>query len=453
MFVFKRHGLKYVPIILTILIFASLMTGAVSGFGLTNGVFVGYAEGSGGCERAFINHAEGFGYNEYAFVSHAEGLRSAGCNYTGQAEASGGAESASFARFEGLGDNESTLLNSADFSEYAVPETLRIDDSLQRGVDEEVVGVDEEVVEGGESVYLGGMPIGLNLQSSSPVCKDFVVIVTKEGTRTPALDAGIKKGDMLTELNGHKLNSVSDIGEALKNVSGAVSFKALRDGKLVEGSILPALDAATGAMKIGVIVKDGISGVGTVTFVKENGDVCTLGHRISDGDEASGYFSTGSFFECKILGVHKSSKGEPGALKGAFNPASTPIGKIDKNTDFGVYGNISDKNFYSGLRKILLDSSGVMPGKATVFTTLSGTEPKEYDVEIVTVSGQRSPAIKSMVIRVTDPELKDVAGGIVQGMSGSPVVQNGKLVGAVTHVFVNDPILGYGIYAEWLKAG
>lgn len=425
MFVFKRHGLKYVPIILTILILASLMTGAVSGFGLTNGVFVGYAEGSGGCERAFINHAEGFGYNEYAFVSHAEGLRNAGCNYTGQAEASGGAESASFARFEGLGDNESTLLNSAEFAEY----------------------------EGGESVYLGGMPIGLNLQSSSPVCKDFVVIVTKEGTRTPALDAGIKKGDMLTELNGHKLNSVSDIGEALKNVSGAVSFKALRDGKLVEGSILPALDAATGAMKIGVIVKDGISGVGTVTFVKENGDVCTLGHRISDGDEASGYFSTGSFFECKILGVHKSSKGEPGALKGAFNPASTPIGKIDKNTDFGVYGNISDKNFYSGFRKILLDSSGVMPGKATVFTTLSGTEPKEYDVEIVTVSGQRSPAIKSMVIRVTDPELKDVAGGIVQGMSGSPVVQNGKLVGAVTHVFVNDPILGYGIYAEWLKAG
>ena len=404
MFVFKRHGLKYVPIILTILIFASLMTGTVSGFGLTNGVFVGYAEGSGGCERAFVNHAEGFGYNE------------------------------------------STLLNSAEFSEYAVPETLRIDESFKRGVD-------EEAVEGGESVYLGGMPIGLNLQSSSPVCKDFVVIVTKEGTRTPALDAGIKKGDMLTELNGHKLNSVSDIGEALKNVSGAVSFKALRDGKLVEGSILPALDAATGAMKIGVIVKDGISGVGTVTFVKENGDVCTLGHRISDGDEASGYFSTGSFFECKILGVHKSSKGEPGALKGAFNPASTPIGKIDKNTDFGVYGNISDKNFYSGLRKILLDSSGVMPGKATVFTTLSGTEPKEYDVEIVTVSGQRSPAIKSMVIRVTDPELKDVAGGIVQGMSGSPVVQNGKLVGAVTHVFVNDPILGYGIYAEWLKAG
>ena len=404
MFVFKRHGLKYVPIILTILIFASLMTGAVSGFGLTNGVFVGYAEGSGGCERAFINHAEGFGYNE------------------------------------------STLLNSAEFAEYAVPETLRIDESFKRGVD-------EEAVEGGESVYLGGMPIGLNLQSSSPVCKDFVVIVTKDGTRTPALDAGIKKGDMLTELNGHKLNSVSDIGEALKNVSGAVSFKALRDGKLVEGSILPALDAATGAMKIGVIVKDGISGVGTVTFVKENGDVCTLGHRISDGDEASGYFSTGSFFECKILGVHKSSKGEPGALKGAFNPASTPIGKIDKNTDFGVYGNISDKNFYSGLRKILLDSSGVMPGKATVFTTLSGTEPKEYDVEIVTVSGQRSPAIKSMVIRVTDPELKDVAGGIVQGMSGSPVVQNGKLVGAVTHVFVNDPILGYGIYAEWLKAG
>ena len=161
MFVFKRHGLKYVPIILTILIFASLMTGAVSGFGLTNGVFVGYAEGSGGCERAFVNHAEGFWYNEYAFVSHAEGFRNAGCNYSGQAEASGGAESASFARFEGLGDNESTLLNSAEFSEYAVPETLRIDDSLQRAVD-------EEVVEGGESVYLGGMPIGLNLQSSSP---------------------------------------------------------------------------------------------------------------------------------------------------------------------------------------------------------------------------------------------------------------------------------------------
>lgn len=304
-----------------------------------------------------------------------------------------------------------------------------------------------------ELVYLGGMPIGLDLDSAAPVAKDFVVIVTKDGTATPAKDAGIKKGDLLTELNGMRLKKVSDISEAVKNAEGSVGFKAIRNGKEITGKITPALDSATGTPKIGLIVKDGISGVGTVSFVKENGDICTLGHRISDSDDSKGLYETGRFFDCRILSVHKSQKGEPGSLKGTFNPNSDPIGVIEKNTDFGIYGKITDKNFYSNRPKIALDSSGVMPGSATVYTTLSGDEPNEYDIEIVTLSGQKSPDVKSMVIRVTDPELKDAAGGIVQGMSGSPIVQNGKLVGAVTHVFINDPVLGYGIYAEWLKIG
>lgn len=304
-----------------------------------------------------------------------------------------------------------------------------------------------------ESVYLGGMPIGLDLQSSSPVAKDFVVIVTKDGTATPAKDAGIQKGDMLTELNGKPLKTVADIADAIHDATGTVSYKAVRNGKEISGQITPVIDAGTGSPKIGLIVKDGISGVGTVTFVKENGSVCTLGHKISDSEDCDGLFDTGKFYFCNILGVHKSVKGEPGSLKGVFNPNSEPIGTIEKNTDFGIYGKITDKNFYSSRPKVPLDSSGVMPGGAKVYSTLSGSVPGEYDVEIVTVSGQKKPGIKSMVIRVTDPDLKDAAGGIVQGMSGSPIIQDGKLVGAVTHVFINDPILGYGIYAEWLKIG
>ena len=303
----------------------------------------------------------------------------------------------------------------------------------------------------GESVYLGGMPVGIRLTSDGLVAVEYVGVVTKDGAKTPALDAGIQKGDLLIELNGVSLKEVSDIVTAIGDKTDPLPFKLLRKGRELTGEVTPVMDIVTMSPKIGLIVKNDLAGVGTVTFVKENGRMCTLGHKISEGDNDGAVYDKGSFYKCNILGVVKSEKNEPGSLKGVFNRNSEPVGNVDSNTDFGVYGTMTDNSFIEGRPKIEIGTiSDVKPGKASVFTTLEGDEPKEYSVEIVKYETQAEPEIKGMVVRVTDPALTEKAGGIVQGMSGSPVVQNGKLVGAITHVFVNDPLYGYGIYASWM---
>lgn len=301
-------------------------------------------------------------------------------------------------------------------------------------------------------VYLGGMPIGIRMVSDGLVVVEYVGVITKEGAKTPALTAGIQKGDMLTELNGRTLKEVTDITEAVGDSLSPLPFKLIRGGKTVEGSVTPVTDIVTNSPKIGLMVKNDVAGVGTVSFVKEDGRMCTLGHRISDGEQGSEYYKKGNFYRCNILGVVKSEKNAPGALKGVFNRNGESVGSIDSNSDYGVYGYLSDKSFVKDRPKIKIgDVSEVKPGKASVYTTLEGNAPSEYEVEIVKYETQAEPEVKGLVLRVTDSELLEKAAGIVQGMSGSPIVQNGKLVGAITHVFVNDPVYGYGIYAAWMS--
>lgn len=308
------------------------------------------------------------------------------------------------------------------------------------------------VAEGAEeNVYLGGMPIGIRLTADGLVALEYVSVVTKEGAVTPAKDAGILKGDMLTELNGVALKEVGDIASALSEAGKPVPYKLIRGSEELSGTVVPVLDIVTNSPKIGLIVKNDISGVGTVTFIKENGRICTLGHMISDGESNPELFKNGYFYRCNVLGVVKSRKNSPGSLKGIFNRNSSYVGTVDSNSDFGVYGQLTDASFSEKRPRIKIgEIKDVKPGKASVYTTLEGSEPEEYDVEIVKYETQAKPEIKGLVIRVTDSELLDKAAGIVQGMSGSPIVQNGKLVGAVTHVFVNDPVYGYGIFARWM---
>lgn len=304
----------------------------------------------------------------------------------------------------------------------------------------------------GESVYLGGMPIGIRMVSDGLIVVEYVGVITKDGAKTPALSAGIQKGDMLTELNGRTLKEVTDITEAIGDSLSPMPYKLVRGAETVEGSVTPVTDIVTNSPKIGLMVKNDVAGVGTVSFVKEDGRMCTLGHMISDGARDAAFFKKGSFYRCNILGVVKSAKNAPGALKGVFNRNGEAVGNIDSNSDYGVYGYLSDKSFVKDRPKVQIGNiSDVKPGKASVYTTLEGNSPSEYEVEIVKYETQTKPEIKGLVLRVTDSVLLDKAAGIVQGMSGSPIVQNGKLVGAITHVFVNDPVYGYGIYAAWMS--
>ncbi len=301
------------------------------------------------------------------------------------------------------------------------------------------------------SVYLGGIPVGLKLMSDGVTVAGFVPIITADGTFNPAEKAGLQVGDLIVEGNGSDVKTPEDVANLIKNSNGEIVFKYKRADVYGEVKVSPLFDPLSGEKKIGVIVKNEIAGVGTLTFTEQNGRFCTLGHQISDPgiDDAYNY-QKGFVYSCKVLGAVKGVKGEAGALKGVFDRDSVPIGTVNANGALGVYGTADGDALKIGKPIEIGKISEVKPGKAYIYSTIEGETPKRYDIEIVKTLSQTERDTKGLVIRVTDKTLLKITGGIVQGMSGSPIVQNGKLVGAVTHVLVDDPMYGYGIYAEWL---
>lgn len=302
-----------------------------------------------------------------------------------------------------------------------------------------------------KTVHLGGMPVGLKLRSDGVTIGGFVPVITANGSVNPAEEAGLKLGDLIIEVGGKSIKTPSDLSEAVKNTSSSVNFKFKRDGKIGTVSVTPIFDPLAGENKIGIMAKNEIAGVGTLTFTEIDGRFCTLGHQISDPnvDDVENY-QDGFVYSCSVLGAVKGVKGEAGALKGVFDRNSREIGVISSNSVYGVYGTAVDHALKSGALIEVAGASEVKPGKAHIYSTVEGSSPKRYEIEIVKAIPQNARDTKGLVVRVTDKELLSVTGGIVQGMSGSPIVQNGKLVGALTHVLVDDPVYGYGIYAEWL---
>lgn len=301
------------------------------------------------------------------------------------------------------------------------------------------------------SVYLGGIPVGLKLTSGGVTVAGFVPVITADGTFNPAEKAGFKLGDLIVEGNGTPIKTPEDMSSLIKNSNGSVKFKYKRSGVFSEVGVTPIFDPLSGEKKIGVIVKNEIAGVGTLTFTAQDGKFCTLGHQISDpGIEDEGNYQSGYVYSCKVLGAVKGVKGEAGALKGVFDRDSATIGKVNSNSVFGVYGVAEGDALKVGNLIEIGTISEVKPGKAHIYSTVEGETPKRYEIEIVKTLTQAERDTKGLVIRVADKDLLKATGGIVQGMSGSPIVQNGKLVGAVTHVLIDDPMYGYGIYAEWL---
>ncbi len=305
--------------------------------------------------------------------------------------------------------------------------------------------------ESSNEVYLGGMPIGLNLRADGLLVQDYKPIITEKGTVYPAKDGGIIPGDLITHANERKISSPQEL-QAEIDKNSTINLKVLRENNEIELSATAVYDPITNKNKLGLIVKNDISGIGTVAYVDSNGNFCSLGHKICDYnfDNAEKY-QIGQIYPATIIGVYKGKENEAGALKGVFDKTKKPIGSVNKNNAFGVYGKLSDTTFYNSSQKVKIGSkSDVKPGKAFIYSTLDDNCIQKYQVEIVKAYEQSTPEIKGMVIRITDKRLKEKCGGIVQGMSGSPIVQDGKLVGAVTHVFLNDASIGYGVYIDWL---
>lgn len=302
-----------------------------------------------------------------------------------------------------------------------------------------------------QEVFLGGVPIGLSLDSDGAIVISDTVVSDDCGNVNK--NKIFKSGDILKSIDGKALNSLDEVEEILNESNGNVEIEYIRKNKIQKTQV--ELIKKDGKYKLGLWVKDDISGVGTLTYVKQDShNFVALGHPITDGKEGNIIPLTGGkVFDCSLIGITKGERNNPGELRCVFLQ-SNEKGKISKNNKYGIFGhldnleNMVDANLSAKLGGRL----GVKSGKAKIISSVSGIR-EEYDIEIIKANYQAKCDDKSLVFRVTDKRLLNLTGGIVQGMSGSPIVQDGKLIGAVTHVFLSDPTKGYGIYSDWLLEG
>lgn len=301
------------------------------------------------------------------------------------------------------------------------------------------------------SIFVSGSTVGMYMETDGVLIIDTGEILSEGGeTKEPAKNI-VKPGDYIVALNDEKISRKKDLIDDLKKLEGEeVILDVVRNGKTVPVSITPAKDKQ-GEYKLGIWVRDNTQGIGTLTFVDENGNYGALGHGISDVDTGELLeIQDGALYQAQILGIQKGAKGSPGELSGLirYEPGKI-IGSIETNSKNGIYGHFTgDGKSPISLKKMPVGyKQEVTEGKASILCCVED-EVKEYQAEITKIDMNHSDTNKSFVIRVADPKLLSVTGGIVQGMSGSPVLQNGKIIGAVTHVFVQDSTSGYGIFIE-----
>lgn len=308
----------------------------------------------------------------------------------------------------------------------------------------------------GKKLVPGGLSIGVTLHTKGALIVGISEIVNSNGeTVNPAKDAGLKAGDVIESINGVEVNDAEHLTEIInQTTSEEVTLGIRRGDEKFSAVIVPQQDAYDNVYRLGVWVRDDTAGVGTLTFYdQETGGFGGLGHAITDldtGEELS--VREGEIITSTIIDVVRGQAGTPGELKGYFKPGKDSIGSILKNTDFGIYGiaynSIQNPLYPDGI--YVAKQEEVHEGPAVILSTVDDEGIKAYDCVISNVVAQSEPTQKSFLVTITDEELLKKTGGIVQGMSGSPVIQDGKLIGAVTHVFVNDPTKGYGIYIEWM---
>lgn len=301
----------------------------------------------------------------------------------------------------------------------------------------------------------GGDAVGVAMKANGALVVGSSEIISDGKTVCPAKDAGLQLGDIITELDGTTIEDAEHMISLINKVGNrSITVKYTREGKTYTTRITPAKDSADQKYKFGIWVRDSSVGVGTLTYYDPKSNMYgALGHPISDA-ETSTILSVrqGELLRCNIIDLVKGLKGSPGELRGVFNSLLPPIGDITLNCEYGIYGNgyseYSNPLYPNGLP--IGTQSTVKEGKCSIITTIDKSGPKEYEAEILKVTRQSQQSTKSMVIKVTDERLLSTTGGIVQGMSGSPVIQNGRIIGAVTHVFINDPTQGYAIFIEWM---
>ncbi len=336
------------------------------------------------------------------------------------------------------------LLSGATFPARAA--TARID-----GVpfpSESSLPVTEQKISPVTEVIPGGDAVAVRLTAAGVVVVGF----TDDDRDNPARTAGLKKGDLITKVGDRELDGNQSLADGLKETGGrSVTLQYTRNGKNYETTLCPR--PADGGWQIGVLVKDSTAGIGTLTYIlPDGGNYGCLGHGITDPDTETLFcVGRGDLYPAKITGLRKGQCGTPGELQGAFG--SPALGTCVKNCETGLFGRLDRTLFQDRQAVPVASKNEIKEGDATIRCTVDDSGVQEYSVKIVRIYRTFGSVTKNMLVRVTDERLLEKTGGIVQGMSGSPIFQNGKLVGAVTHVLINDPTSGYGIFIENMLTG
>ncbi|MGN7373425.1 SpoIVB peptidase [Bacillus halotolerans] len=306
-------------------------------------------------------------------------------------------------------------------------------------------------------VIPGGQSIGVKLHSVGVLVVGFHQINTSEGKKSPGESAGITAGDIIIEMNGQKIEKMNDVAPFIQkagNTGESLDLLIKRDKQKIKTKLIPQKDEAEGKYRIGLYIRDSAAGIGTMTFYEpKTKKYGALGHVISDMDTKKPIVvEDGEIVKSTVTSIEKGTGGNPGEKLARFSSERKTIGDINRNSPFGIFGTLHQpiKNKISDKALPVAFSNEVKKGPAEILTVIDDDKVEKFDIEIVSTTPQKFPATKGMVLKITDPRLLKETGGIVQGMSGSPIIQNGKVVGAVTHVFVNDPTSGYGVHIEWM---
>lgn len=296
-------------------------------------------------------------------------------------------------------------------------------------------------------VNLGGNIIGIKMYTDGVIVVNVDKVSAKNGSVTPGTDAGLREGDIITAVENTPVNSSKEFSAMIEKSQGkALQLSVLRGTREYSMRLTPALSTG-GKYKAGIWVRDSSAGVGTVTYTDpDSAGFVALGHAVCDVDTGELMpLSQGEAVEAGIKGIYKGSSDMPGELCGMFTGVS--VGRLTGNFSTGIYGVFDDEEYLRGKTVAVARPQEIKEGKAQILCTVDESGPQYYDIEITRLYSPSDTANRNMVIKVTDERLIEKTGGIVQGMSGSPIIQNSMLAGAVTHVFISDPTQGYGVFA------
>ncbi|KJF28226.1 peptidase S55 [Clostridium aceticum] len=305
-------------------------------------------------------------------------------------------------------------------------------------------------------VVPGGHSIGVKLNTDGVLVVGLAQITDLDGKGHNIGEAGgVRIGDSLIKINNIKVENAVHLGDIIKESKGQpLELTLKRDAKEYTTVLTPVKSIEDQQYRLGLWVRDKTAGVGTMTFYHpETQKFGALGHAITDIDTGKILsIKDGEIIKSRVISIEPGKRGKPGEIRGVFYDVNDPIGKLEKNTDYGVYGELLkgiDNEHYQKPITVGYQHE-ITEGPAHILTTTDSNKIEKYEIEILKINNQTKVDGKSMIIRVTDKKLLEKTGGIIQGMSGSPIIQNGKIIGAVTHVLINDPTKGYGIFIEWM---